>query len=188
MLGGTQVSPNLTIDYRLFKYLHHGFQDFIYSLHIRLCAIVLPMASVAISTHTFKTFNNLELKLDIYLQPSNPIPFKPSDPVVLFIHGGGFVGFNRQHLPPHVVQSCLLRGWPLISADYRLLPQVHGRDVFEDLKDAYQFVREKAPAILAGRELSSEECKIEKIILVGQSAGIFISFIKKFLRLTANIK
>jgi acetyl esterase/lipase len=123
------------------------------------------------STHVFKTVDKLELKVDIYTRSSdpNPTPSDPERPVVLFLHGGGFVAFNRQHVPPHVVQSCLIRGWTLVSADYRLLPQVKGADILEDIKDAYNFVREKLPGILAGRE--GRTGPIENIIIVGQSAG-----------------
>lgn len=139
------------------------------------------MASVTVSTHVFKTIDNLDLKVDVFLRTSITGIFDRKNPVVLFIHGGGFVGFNREHVPPHVVQSCLLRGWPLISADYRLLPQVKGADILEDVKDAYQFVRGKMPAILAGREsVREDEGPIENIIIVGQSAGVLLQTTPNF--------
>jgi acetyl esterase/lipase len=101
------------------------------------------MASRA--THVFKTTDNLDLKLDIYTRASwsQSNVWDEHQPVVLFFHGGGYVGYDREHLPPHIVQSCLLRGWPLISPDYRKLPQVSGKDILSDGKAAYSFVVEK---------------------------------------------
>lgn len=129
-----------------------------------------PSAMASKSTHVYKTVGDLNLRVDVYTRKSHEETnaFDPKQPVALFLHGGGWVAFDREHIPPHVIQSSLLRGWPLISADYRVLPQVKGADIFEDVKDAYSFVEEKVPGILAGKET---EDTIENIILVGQSTG-----------------
>ena len=95
---------------------------------------------VSLQTHTFKTIDSLELKLDIYTIPSTITSLTPSTPAFLFFHGGGLVGFNRKLLPAHVVQASLSRGWPLISSDYQLLHQVTGKEIVEDASDAYTFV------------------------------------------------
>lgn len=126
--------------------------------------------SVTVTTHPFKRINDdLTLNLEIFRKTKSlNQPFDPSKPVVLFLHGGGFVGFNREHVPPHVVQMALLRDWLLVSADYRLLPQVKGADIFEDVKDAYRFVREELVELLSeGREKGM----VENVVVVGQSAG-----------------
>jgi acetyl esterase/lipase len=75
---------------------------------------------------------------------------------------------NREHLPPHIVQSCFLRNWSLVSTDYRKLPQTKGPDVLEDVKAAYEFVVEKVPEILGGSR------RYENVVVVGQSAGMNI--------------
>lgn len=64
------------------------------------------------------------------------------------------------------MQSCLSRNWPLVSADYRKLPQTSGADVFEDVKDAYRFVVEKVPVLLGG------EGRCERVVVMGASAGL----------------
>jgi acetyl esterase/lipase len=119
-------------------------------------------------THTFKTVGPLPLKVDIYTRSSSST-YDPKRPIVFFLHGGGFVAFDRASLPPHIVQSCLTRNWPLVSADYRKLPQINGKEVLQDVKDAYQFVVEKIPGLLSG----GKEERCEKVIVVGQSAGTF---------------
>lgn len=131
------------------------------------------------STHIFKTIGPVDLKVDIYTRASDAagrLDLSPTSPVVLFIHGGGFVAFDREHLGPSIVQSCLKRGWPLVSTDYRKLPQVSGKELLEDVKDAYTFVRRKLPSILAR---SSEKLEpFENVIVVGQSAGEFSMLIR----------
>jgi acetyl esterase/lipase len=117
-------------------------------------------------SYTFKTIGSLSLKVDIYTRTSSST-YDPTKPIALFFHGGGFVAFDRACVPAHIVQSCLSRGWPLVSADYRKMPQTNGKDVFEDVKDAYRFVVEKIPKVLGG----DQEEKCDKIVVVGQSAG-----------------
>jgi len=106
------------------------------------------------STHVFKTVDQLNLELDLYTLEVDQAAYLRRDPngvIFLWFHGGGFVGFNRRLLPAHVVQSCLRRGWSLVSADYRLLPQVTGYEVVKDARDAYYFVRDKLVGIVTGR-------------------------------------
>ncbi|TVY52159.1 Non-reducing polyketide synthase mapC [Lachnellula cervina] len=118
----------------------------------------------------FKSTDNLDLKLDIYTRESwSQIKvWDERQPVVVFFHGGGYVGYDREHLPPHIVQSCLLRGWPLISPDYRKLPQVTGEVILSDAEAAYDYVVENALRILTRGESNQA---MKNIIVVGASAG-----------------
>lgn len=77
---------------------------------------------------------------------------------------------NRELVPVHVVQSCIKRGWPLISPDYDLLPQVKGENLVENIRNAYSFVREKLFSIVNGKE--GQEGVWENIVVAGASAGI----------------
>ncbi|KAF7867164.1 hypothetical protein EAF04_005248 [Stromatinia cepivora] len=80
------------------------------------------------STHIFKQVDNLDLKVDIIYSSS----LTSVSTAVLYLHGGGLTGFDRELLPSHIVQSCLLRNWPIISADYRLMPQASAQDMLDD--------------------------------------------------------
>ncbi|KAG4421469.1 hypothetical protein IFR04_005419 [Cadophora malorum] len=128
------------------------------------------------TTHTFKTVDSLDQKVDIYTRTSDARRvYTPTSPVILFIHGGGFVAFDRSHLGPSIIQSALKRGWPLVSTDYRKLPRANGKDLLEDIQDAYSFVREDLPAILTATE--EKLPPFENIIVVGQSAGGYLAYL-----------
>jgi len=59
----------------------------------------------------------------------------------------------------------------LISVDYRLLPQVNGLDILEDVTAAWKFIFE---------DLASDHPEFvldkTKVIVAGQSAGMFQVF------------
>ena len=73
------------------------------------------------------------------------------------------MAFDRLCLPAQIVQSCLARNSPLVSADYRELPQTSAKDILADAKDAYMFVMEKVPSLLD----ASKETRCEKAVVVG---------------------
>lgn len=115
-----------------------------------------------VTTYKFSSPDGLDLSLDIY-GPTKSFTSDPLPPALLFFHAGGLVAYNQKLLPPYLVQVCPERGWPLVSADYRLFPQVGGIEFFADTVAAYDFVVEKLLA--------------RKIIIAGASAGAFLSFL-----------
>lgn len=99
------------------------------------------------------TYANHEIPLecDVYSSPTYP----PDTPVFLFFHSGGLVGGARNCVPPWLVQVCIQRQWPFISASYRLLPQANGESLLEDVKSAYEFARKwgqggERPVVVGG--------------------------------------
>lgn len=81
-----------------------------------------------------------ELLLDIYRHPSRP----PGSPVLMFLHGGGWVlGQKRgQGLP--LMLHMARRGWTCVSASYRLSPAATFPDHLLDAKRALIWIREHA--------------------------------------------
>lgn len=114
------------------------------------------------ATHIFKKIDNLNLKVDAYLPTASEGSWSTA---VLYLHGGGLVAFDREMLPTHVAQACMIRGWPLFSADYRLMPQASGQDMLEDVIAAYDFVRTKLL-------MTPSFNKRTNIVLMGASAGL----------------
>lgn len=126
-------------------------------------------------TETYKTLSDgTPVLADIY------IPFDPentlgdNNPIVLFFHAGGLTAFNRKFIYPSLVQAVLKREWTLVSVDYRLLPQAMPEEIWDDVKDAYEFVVDKLPGVLhmasasRGKEGSR---KARRVIVAGASAG-----------------
>ncbi|KAJ3464415.1 hypothetical protein MRS44_009201 [Fusarium solani] len=130
------------------------------------------------STHVY-AHHGLPLECDVYTQDA------ASDThVFLYFHPGGLTDWGREFIAPWFVQvssiysspksgtmskivhkACLQRKWTLISASYRLMPQVGTQGLVDDVSAAYQFAR--SWAIKDGKE--------RPVILGGASAGFFNS-------------
>ncbi|WP_347551263.1 alpha/beta hydrolase [Pseudalkalibacillus hwajinpoensis] len=96
--------------------------------------------------------------LDVYHHHSYP----PGAPILIHLHGGGFVSGkkNRQSLP--LLYRFASRGWVCISANYRLRPTAQFPDHLIDLKKVIAWVRKN------GHEYNANpSC----ILVAGNSAG-----------------
>ncbi|KAI0474834.1 alpha/beta-hydrolase [Xylaria cf. heliscus] len=101
--------------------------------------------------------HQIPLECDVYSSPE----YQLDTPVFLFFHSGGLVGGARNCVPPWLVQVCIQRQWPLISASYRLLPQANGASLLEDVEAAYEFARKWGQG------------GVRRVIVGGASAGFF---------------
>lgn len=110
------------------------------------------------STKLF-ALHQIPLECDIYDAPDYP----KDGPVFLFFHAGGLVAGLRSAIPPWLVQVCYQRQWPLVSASYRLLPQVDGGALLDDAHAAYNFAR----------TLDGEAER--PVVVGGASAGFFLA-------------
>jgi acetyl esterase len=68
---------------------------------------------------------------------------KPA-PLVVFIHGGGFRGGDKSHVPSPLLEGCLESGISVMSVNYRLSPEVRFPAHYLDCARAIQFARHKA--------------------------------------------
>lgn len=69
------------------------------------------------ATHVFATHDDgVVLHLDLYQQHTRPAP------LILFLHGGGYVGCDRGCIDPRLFERLIGAGYRIASADYRLLP------------------------------------------------------------------
>ena len=74
--------------------------------------------------------------LDLWASPSN----RPS-PLVVFIHGGGFVGGDKSGIHPQSVKECLAAGAAYATINYRFREQAPIQDILRDAARAVQFLR-----------------------------------------------
>jgi len=68
---------------------------------------------------------------------------KPT-PLVVFIHGGGFVGGDKSAIPPSALKTALDAGASVISINYRFLKDAPIQEILRDTARAIQFVRANA--------------------------------------------
>lgn len=78
-------------------------------------------------------------KLDLWLAKSD----KPT-PLIVFIHGGGFVGGDKSSVGSGIVQQALTHGVSIASINYRFRTEAAINVVLRDCARAVQFLRSKA--------------------------------------------
>jgi acetyl esterase/lipase len=112
----------------------------------------------------------ITLKLDVYRNRSRP----QNCPVLLEIHGGGWVvgSKNQQGIP--MMLRMAAQGWMCVSANYRLSPHATFPEHLIDLKHAIRWIREHAAEYGGDPDF---------VIVAGQSAG---GHLASLLALTPN--
>jgi len=65
-------------------------------------------------------------------------------PVVIYIHGGGFIGGSKEKIDSNTIKTCLKQGISVASINYRFLYDAPIQDILRDAARAVQFIRNKA--------------------------------------------
>ena len=130
-----------------------------------------PAALPVSKTFFYKTVNDISIPIDIYLPPS---PTKSSLPIMLFIHGGGWVGGDRLDYPRATFHRFLSLGFIVASMDYRLLPETPLSGQLEDIRDVEPWLRTKLYLKLKDDGISVDTAKI---VVVGASAGAHLALL-----------
>ncbi|KAI5457018.1 Alpha/Beta hydrolase protein [Mariannaea sp. PMI_226] len=117
------------------------------------------------STQVYAT-HGIPIECDIYTDAD--LDYPPDSPVFLFFHSGGLVNRARDCIAPWIVQACWQRKWPVISADFRQMPQVGAQGLVEDALAAYDFARKL-------NVKGGEEGKERRVIVAGASGGFFVA-------------
>jgi len=83
------------------------------------------------------TPQGLNLQIDVHSPPGDAST-QPA-PVILWLHGGGLFFGDRSDVsfPQWLARASREKGWTVVSADYRLLPESTIDDVLSDIKDAW---------------------------------------------------
>ncbi|KAG6489600.1 probable carboxylesterase 8 [Zingiber officinale] len=114
-----------------------------------------------------------------------PLPSLPPAgsklPVIVYIHGGGFIIFRAASSPFHGLCSRLAAALPavVLSVDYRLAPEHRLPAAFEDALDALFWLRAHATGASAEGNLPfplTECADFSRCFLMGDSAGATIAF------------
>uniref|UniRef100_K3WQB4 BD-FAE-like domain-containing protein n=1 Tax=Globisporangium ultimum (strain ATCC 200006 / CBS 805.95 / DAOM BR144) TaxID=431595 RepID=K3WQB4_GLOUD len=115
-----------------------------------------------------------KLLMDVYKHDTNA---QPNAPILLYIHGGGWVIGNRMLPPLPLVYQLASAGWVVCSIDYRLSPMVTFPSHVIDSKRAIAYLRKYAQAKF--------DADPNFIVVGGESAG---GHIASLVALTPHVK
>lgn len=118
-------------------------------------------------THTYKTVDELPIKLDVYRLLGDEIR-----PALVWIHGGALITGHRGALRAEQRQRYLDAGFVVVSIDYRLAPETKLKGIIEDVQDAFKWVRDDG----------ANRYKIDpkRVAVVGHSAGGYLTLMSGF--------
>ena len=121
---------------------------------------------VLVDEHVYTVVDGQNLTLDLY----RPAFAEGSLPVVIAVHGGGWVGGDKRDLP--VLNEYLAsRGYVVAAVAYRLAPRWRFPAAQEDLAAALRYVQGLA---------HSHSLDPERVVLLGRSAGAQIALLAAY--------
>ncbi|WP_226846821.1 alpha/beta hydrolase [Dehalogenimonas etheniformans] len=88
----------------------------------------------------FGTGGPIALRMDVYYPKAATGPV----PAIIYVHGGGWVGGDKNEIPPGYTGELTSRGYLVASINYRLAPTYKFPAPIEDVKCAVRFLRAKA--------------------------------------------
>ncbi|THW43541.1 alpha/beta-hydrolase [Aureobasidium pullulans] len=128
-------------------------------------------------TYTYKQVENTIINLDVFLPSKRYGARNIPSPVMLFIHGGAWIGGNRQEFSRPVFEEFLSHEFVIVSTDYRLVPEssfVNGQ--LEDIRDVETWIKTEMPSKLKDHGF---DVQTEQIVVVGGSAGALLALLTK---------
>lgn len=128
-----------------------------------IAPLVSPLGADIKVSRDLKYGTHERNRLDVFTPASG---FEPSRPVLIFVHGGGFVAGDKQ-MPgtpfyDNIGQWAVRNGCNAVNITYRLAPQSQWPSGIEDLHQIVRFIHEQGAKHGLGAG---------KIFLMGQSAG-----------------
>src|SRR6478609_3122568 len=102
-----------------------------------------------------------------YLDLRLPTPRGARHPIIVWIHGGGWIYGSRRRLPPHLFESSpfeqfLDAGYAVAPVDYRLAREAGFEGMLLDIKASIRWLRGHA---------SDFNLDSERVVVWGESAG-----------------
>ena len=125
----------------------------------------LPAVAAEKQTYIYKIVGDCKIEADVY-RPVGAGPF----PAILMLHGGALIMGNR-NVNPRNLDPYLAAGYAVVSIDYRLAPETKADGIFEDLRDAWKWLRTEKSLRIDPR----------RIAVTGGSAGAYLSLVSGYL-------
>ncbi|MCH2213100.1 MAG: alpha/beta hydrolase [Fuerstiella sp.] len=131
-------------------------------LLIQQISISADEESISVTTHTYKTVGDLEIKADVHRADDDRLR-----PVVVWIHGGALIMGHREGFNTRVRTAMLESGYCLVSIDYRLAPETQLPEIIEDIEDAFTWIHKQGPKLF--------HADTSRIAVMGGSAGGYLT-------------
>lgn len=126
-------------------------------LGVTLATAQAAPPETTLQTFPYKRVGDLEVLLDVHRPDDQKIR-----PVAVWIHGGALINGGRQGIG-RASRMLLEAGYCVVSIDYRLAPESKMPEIYEDLEDAFRWIRENGRKEFRG--------DVSKIAVLGGSAG-----------------
>ena len=126
-------------------------------------------AAYTMKTYTYKTVGDVKIQADVY-RPEDAQP----RPVLVWLHGGALMMGSKKWVQPDLMELCRNEGYCLVSANYRLAPQVKLPEIIEDLRDLMKWVSERGPELF--------HADASRIVVTGSSAGGYLTMMTGILQ------
>lgn len=130
------------------------------------------MSTITKRDIVYKTVGSLDIPLDIYL-PSNA----KNVPILLWFHGGGLLQGHRRKVAQHMLDGVNKYNHAVISADYRLAPQVGVQEIYEDVRDCIAFIRNSNGLVKQLGDVGADAIDTTRLAVSGSSAGGYLAFL-----------
>jgi acetyl esterase/lipase len=124
------------------------------------------------SNITYRTVSNWEAKLDVY----QPRGLAAPNPTVIYFHGGGWVGGNKEGAAFSLLPY-LQMGWTVVNVEYRLSSVALAPAAVEDARCALRWIY---------RNAKQYNFDTTKIVATGNSAGGHLALITGVLPMSAG--
>lgn len=123
-------------------------------------AVLLEHSFDVHPNQTYASMSGRDLKLDVYT-PSTPPQQRAAVPVVLHLHGGGWVAGNRESTALTSLPYMQM-GFAVVNAEYRLAKSALAPAAVEDALCALQWI---------GRNAKRYNFDLARVVVTGDSAG-----------------
>ncbi len=123
---------------------------------------IKPPAVQRLRNLTYGELGDWRQRLDVLRRRDATGP----NPVLVYLHGGGYFTGNKNFEARALRYRFAARGWVVVSANYRLRPQVGWPEHLVDVKRVIAWVREHA------EEYGMDA---DQVVLSGSSAGAHLS-------------
>jgi acetyl esterase/lipase len=122
-----------------------------------------PVEEKSPQRHSLSTVG---LMLDIY-RPTVAALSKQKLPVVLYIHGGGFVKGYKSDISACLVHAVMKSGSVLVTPEYRLAPYGTIREQLKDIHTCLEWLEHTGESVF--------DLDVSRITIIGFSAGAFLA-------------